>query len=61
MKGEYKTLGDYRDLCVALAGEDNRAVRFLDKRIADQGRDMDVWADETQMIMLLGPMLMEKK
>jgi hypothetical protein len=52
-----KTLGDYRDACVALAGEDCDAVRFLDKKIAAQGRDMTVIAPESQMWLLLATMM----
>jgi hypothetical protein len=51
-----KTLGYYRDM-FALAGEDNKAVRYLDKKIADQGRDEPVLAAESQMLMLLAHML----
>lgn len=54
-----RTLGDYRDLCAALGGEDCRAVKFLDAKIVAQGRDEQVLADEAQMLQLLGPMLRE--
>lgn len=52
-----RTLGQYRDLFVLIAGEDNRAVKFLDAKIAVQGRDEEVLADESQMLLLLGSML----
>jgi hypothetical protein len=52
-----KTLGDYRDLCAALGGEDCAAVKFLERKIADQGRDEEVIAPPSQMMFLLGPML----
>lgn len=57
-----KTLGEYRDLFVILGGdEDNPAVRFLDAKIAKQGRDQKVLADESQMLLLLGSMLVEDR
>ena len=55
-----KTLGDYRDWCAMIGGESCRAVRFLDNKIEEQGRDMEVLADETQMMLLLGPMLLDE-
>jgi hypothetical protein len=53
------TLGEYRDMCAALGAKDNKAVLFLDKKIEDQGRDAEVIAADSQMRMLLMPMLME--
>jgi hypothetical protein len=49
------TLGEYRDICVALTGEHSDAVRFLDARIAEQGRDMLVLAPDSQMREILMP------
>lgn len=60
MDKEPKTLGDYRDLFVVLAGEDSAAVKFLDNKIAMQGRDAEVWAAPSQMMLLLASMLNEK-
>lgn len=57
--GELKTLGDYRDICVVIGGEDCEAVKFLDRKIADQGRDEKVLAPESQMMFLLEPMLIK--
>jgi hypothetical protein len=54
-----KTLGDYRDICAELGGEKCRAVKYLDDKIAEQGRDMEALADEHQMLLLLGPMLLD--
>jgi hypothetical protein len=51
------TLGEYRDMCAAIGGEFCEAVRFLDKRIAEQGREEEVIAPDLQMRMLLLPML----
>jgi len=51
------TLGEYRDLCAALGGADNQAVKFLDEKIAEQGRDAEVTAPDSQMRYLLFPML----
>lgn len=55
------TLGEYRDLCVAIGGVGCRAVRFLDERIAEQGRDEPVVAADSQMRALLMPMLLPEK
>ncbi len=52
------TLGEYRDLCAAIGGEECKAVKFLDEKIADQGRDAIVIADDSQMRYLLMPMLL---
>lgn len=54
-----RTLGDYRDICAALAGPDCKAVAFLDRKIAEQGRDQKVVAHESQMLLLLGSMMLE--
>jgi len=53
------TLGEYRDLCKAIGGEGCKAVEFIDKKIADAGgnRDEAVIAADSQMRMLLMPML----
>lgn len=56
-----ETLGEYRDLCAALAGEDNTAVELLDEKIAGQGRDARVLTPDSQMRMLLMPLLIEKR
>ena len=50
-----KTLGDYRDLCAGMGA--GRAVAFFDAKIAAQGRDAVVLADESQMLILIGSML----
>jgi len=56
-----ETLGEYRDLCAAIGGESNKAVAFLDKKIAEStnGRDETVIAPDSQMRMLLMPMMLE--
>jgi hypothetical protein len=54
------TLGEYRDICAAFGGEDCKAVKFLDAKIAEQGRDELVIAPDSQMRMLLMPMLVER-
>ena len=53
------TLGEYRDIYCALAGENSKAVAFIDKKIAEQGRDMEVLADESQMVALLAAFMKE--
>jgi hypothetical protein len=57
MARELKTLGEYRDFCVAISGDDSRATKFFDNKIKLQGRDERVIADETQMLMLIGSLL----
>jgi hypothetical protein len=54
------TLGEYRDLCAALA-PDSRAVEFLDERIARDGRDDEIIAEDSQMRLLLFPMLTQPR
>ena len=53
------TLGEYRDMCAALGGEECKAVKFLDEKIEEQGRDEEVVAADSQMRALLMPMLVE--
>lgn len=52
-----ETLGEYRDLCEALGGEDCAAVEFLDNKIKDQGRDEKVMQPDSQMRAILMPMI----
>ncbi len=56
-----ETLGEYRDLCAAIGGADCRAVKFLDEKIAEAGRDEKVIADDFQMRILLFPMLLPEE
>ena len=51
------TLGEYRDMCAALGGEACAAVRFLDDKIAKHSRDEAVLTPDSQMRLLLLPML----
>jgi hypothetical protein len=53
------TLGEYRDMCASLGGAKCMAVKFLDKKIAEQGREELVLAPDLQMRMLLMPMLLQ--
>ena len=54
-----ETLGEYRAYCVAFGGEDCRAVKFLDDKIRESklGPDEKVIASDSQMRMILMPML----
>jgi len=54
------TLGEYRDLCAALSplGDKCQAVAFLDEKIAEQGRDEEVIQHDSQMRILLMPMML---
>ena len=47
------TLGEYRDFAVRIYGEESGAVKFVDAKIAKQGRDEKVIAPESQMLYLL--------
>jgi hypothetical protein len=49
------TLGEYRDLVVALMGENNAAVQLLDGKIEESpnGRDEEVIQPDSQMRVLL--------
>jgi hypothetical protein len=51
------TLGGYRALCAAIGGPNCKAVKFLDERIARDGEDEPVIQADSQMRMLLMPML----
>lgn len=57
------TLAYYRRIALLLSGrnEGSKAVRFLDAKIAEQGSDMEVVADESQMLILIGHMLYEDR
>lgn len=54
------TLGEYLDFCAALM-PGSKAVAFLQKKIDESpgGRDEIVIADDSQMRVLLYPMLLE--
>ena len=56
--GADATLGNYRALAAIFFGEDSKAVKFLDEKIAESpnGADEEVIADESQMVYLLGSM-----
>lgn len=52
------TLGEYRDLVFAIVRDaDNPAVRFLDDKIAEQGRAMTVAVSDYEMRALLMPLM----
>jgi hypothetical protein len=53
--GEPSTLGTYRKIAVALTGEDSKAVKYFDKKIAESphGADEEVIAAESQVIHLI--------
>jgi hypothetical protein len=54
------TLGEYRKMCLALGVPNNQAVQFLDKKIksSKKGADEEVVAPDSQMRMLLMPLLL---
>jgi len=52
------TLFEYRDLCKAIGGPECEAVKLLEKKIAENnGEDDEVIAPDSQMRMLLMPLL----
>ena len=53
--GSDATLGTYRQLTVALFGEDSKAVKFLDDKIdsSTYRENEEVLAPESQMLYLL--------
>lgn len=53
-----ETLGEYRKMCAALGGEDCQAVKFLDDKIAESNEDEKVIQADSQMRMLLMPLLL---
>jgi hypothetical protein len=57
------TLGEYRDLCAAIGGENCAAVWFLDRKIAaaTTGRDDLVVIPDSQARALLMPLLITPK
>ena len=59
--GQDSTLGNYRKITVAIFGEDNPAVKFLDEKIAESpnGENEEVIAAESQMVGLLIGMMLE--
>lgn len=52
-----ETLGEYRDLCEAVGIPNNAAVKWLEEKIAKQGRDQKVIAPDSQVRGFLMPML----
>lgn len=57
-----RTLGEYRKFAILLAGnETSKAVKFFDKKIAEQGEDEPVIAAESQMLMLIAHMIQEEE
>lgn len=59
--GETSTLGNWYRLCKAFFGEDSPATMFIRSKLDDQGDDMEVVADEGQLLHLLGKMHLEKE
>lgn len=56
------TLFEYRDLCKAIGGTNCKAVKFLEERIAKNGgQDDEVIQADSQMRLLLMPMLFESE
>lgn len=47
------TLGEHRAMSVAVFGEESPATKFLDEKIAIEGAEAPVLANESQLIFLL--------
>lgn len=56
--GQDSTLGNWSDLTNAVFGKDSPQAKFWDKKIAEHknGREEEVIAAESQVLMLLGSM-----
>ena len=48
-----QTLGYHRKNAAVVFGEESPAVKFLDKKIAEQGEDAEIFTSEGQVIHLL--------
>lgn len=59
--GDDATLGNYRKMCAAFFGEDSKATKFLDEKIAAGSADDEVIQHESQMVMLLGQLALGDK
>ena len=57
--GEPSTLKTYRQIAVAMGGEDTAATKFFDNKIKEstKGEDEVVIAEESQMMYLIVTML----
>lgn len=57
-----ETLGEYRKLVSAIVGESNKAVEFLDKKIAESphGENERIIVADHQMRLILFPMMAEQ-
>jgi hypothetical protein len=54
-----ETLGEYLAICQMFP--QSRAVQFLENKTAEQGENMKVIAHDSQMRMLLMPMMLEPR
>lgn len=52
--GQPSTLGTYLKNCTAMFGKESNAVKFLQRKVDEQGEDEEVIIHETQMLYLLG-------
>lgn len=55
--GLESTLGNWHALCSAFFGEDSRATLFIKAKMDAQGPDMEVLADEKQLLHVLMAMV----
>lgn len=56
------TLGNWLMLCKVTFGEDSAPTKFIEKKIAEspKGEQEEVIADERQLLMVLGKMLVDE-
>lgn len=59
--GKKSTLKNYKEMIIAFMEPNCAALKFIDEKIKEQGEDMEVIADETQMIYLFNKINKEKK
>jgi hypothetical protein len=60
--GGEATLGNYRKIATVVFGEDSKAIKFLDDKIANSPykENEEVIADERQMMQLLASLALGK-
>jgi len=51
--GQDATLGNYRKMAAIFFGVSSKAIQWLDDKIAEQGEDEEVIADEGQVLQVL--------
>lgn len=55
------TLSNWLMLCKATFGEESPATQLIKDKMAEQGEEQEVVADEGQLLMILGQMHLQQK